>query len=330
MILEEEKIFNYLNGFSTEKEKQKIEGWLSLSDSNKREFDKIKKIHELSTINVESYNPDVDQAWSAVSEELFDNKTIKLNTEERNSNSFQFGVFYRIAAVLVLAVGIAYFAIDNDGASSFDMAYKTKSGELKELVLADGTEVSLNENTIFKYSEQFGDDKRVVFLEGEAFFNVAKDKQRPFTIESNTAFTRVLGTSFNLKANSKEAEIDVYSGKVKFGILSKDNNQVILTKGQSAAFKDGVTAGLRTINQNADSWKTGQLKFEGTPMAKVVVALERLYDVEIDCDKNIASCKITSTFENDSLKEILKVIETIAQIKNVKKDGVIHLSGSGC
>ncbi|MFT7035873.1 MAG: transmembrane sensor [Cyclobacteriaceae bacterium] len=330
MKLEEEKIFNYLNGFSTEVEKQQIEGWLSLSDSNKKEFDDIKQLHEFSAMDIESYSPDIDQAWSVVSEELFNNNSKRLKIEDENSNSFKFGVFYRIAAVLVLAIGIAYFAIDRDGALSFDLAYQTKSGELRELLLADGTEVSLNENTTLRSSEQFGSDKRVVFLEGEAFFNVAKDKQRPFIIKSATASTRVLGTSFNLKVNSKEAKIDVYSGKVEFGVLSKENNQIILTKGQSAAFKEGVTSGIRTINANADSWKTGQLKFEGTPMAKVVVALERLYDVEIDCDKNIASCTITSIFDNESLKEVLKVIETIAQIKNVKKDGVIHLSGAGC
>ena len=330
MKLEEEKIFNYLNGYSTEAEKQKIEGWLALSDLNRKEFDKIKQLHELSAMDVESYSPDIDQAWSVVSEELFGNKTKKLNEENENSNTFNLSVFYRVAAVLVLAIGLAYFFIDRDGAASFDLAYHTKSGETKELVLADGTEVSLNENTTFKYFEEFDSDKRVVFLEGEAFFNVAKDKQRPFTIKSNAATTRVLGTSFNLRANSREAKIDVYSGKVEFGILLKEKNQIILTKGQSAAFKDGVISGLRSLNPNADAWKTGLLKFEGTPMAKVVLALEKQYHVKIECNKKIASCTITSTFDNESLKEILKVIETIAQIKNEKKDGVIYLSGSGC
>ena len=328
MILEEEKIFNYLNGFSTDEEKLQIEEWLSLSDSNKKEFDKIKRIYEVSAIDVESYNPNIDQAWSAVSGELFDKKEIKL--EQENSNSFQFNTLYRIAAILVLAIGITYFLMDKNSAESYDLAYQTKPGEVKELVLADGTEVALNENTVLKYTEKFDDDKRVVYLEGEAFFNVAKDKDRPFTIESLTAFTRVLGTSFNLRANSNTSRIEVYSGKVEYGSLSDGNNQVVLTKGQSAAFKNGMTSGIKTINANATSWKTGQLKFEGASMTKVVAALKKLYKVEISFDKNIANCTITSTFENESLKEVLAVIETIAQIKNIRKNGVIYLTGSGC
>lgn len=330
MILEEEKIFNYLNGFSSEKEKLQVEEWVSLSDSNKKEFEKLKRIYELSALDVESYSPDVDIAWSAVSDELFSDQTIQLKTKEEKPRSFQLGVFYRIAAVLVLTIGIAYFLVNKGAEESFDMAYKTKPGELKELVLADGTKISLNENTTFKYSEQFGEGNRKVYLEGEAFFNVAKDKDRPFVIESPAAFTRVLGTSFNLRTNSKKSRVDVYSGKVEFGSLSGDSNQVVITKGQSAAFKNGSTSIIKTINANANSWKTGQLIFEGAPMTKVVAALKKVYKVEINLDKNISNCTITSTFENDSLKEILEVIETIAQIKNTKKNDVIYMSGPGC
>jgi hypothetical protein len=104
MKLEEEKIFNYLNGFSTEAEKQKIEGWVSLSDSNKKDFDKIKKLHELSAMDVESVSPDIDQAWSVVSEELFSNKIKSLNLEEEDSKSFQFGVFSHCSGI-----GIGYW-----------------------------------------------------------------------------------------------------------------------------------------------------------------------------------------------------------------------------
>ena len=197
-------------------------------------------------------------------------------------------------------------------------------------MLADGTEVSLNENTIFKYSNEFSGNKRVVYLEGEAFFNVAIDKNKPFEIVSPTASTQVLGTSFNLQTNYQRAKIDVYSGKVAFGNLNEGKSKVVLTKGQSAFYKNGRTSELNYINYNALAWKTGKLIFEVTPLSKVVQDLKKLYKVEIAYNKNLAECAITSTFENEKLEDILKVIETIAQVINSKKDGVIHLSGTGC
>lgn len=331
MLLKEEKIFNYLNGFSDQTEKTEVEVWKAESQANQAEFEKLKRIHELSLIDTGSLTVDVDRGWSKVSDELFASKQVQMPVGEiANNKSFEWKWVYRIAAILVLAVGISYIYSGMDKNDSFDLAYTTKSGEIKEIKLSDGTVVFVNENSSFHYFKQPNDDSRRVFLKGEAYFEVAKDQNRPFTIYSPSASTRVLGTSFNLKTAQKGASIDVFSGKVAFGDLSASEKNILLIKGQRAAFKEGKVKEMTGTNHNALAWKTGILMFQSEPISGVVKTLEKFYKVDIKYDDNISNCLITSKFENKSLSEVLKVIEIISQIKNTTKDGVVYLSGPGC
>ncbi|MEQ6120590.1 FecR domain-containing protein [Reichenbachiella sp. MALMAid0571] len=330
MLLKEEKIFNYLNGFSDQEEAKEIETMLSESEENRIEFEKIKRIHEFSLYDAKAYNPNIEEGWSKVSGHLFPTKEIQMPLGSEDTKSFNLQLFFRIAAMLVIAVGISYFFLAKDDFDSFQLSYATKEGEVKEFMLSDGTRVVMNENSEFKYSEQFEGDSRKVYLLGEAFFEVAKDANKPFIIYSPSASTKVLGTSFNLRTANNVASVDVYSGRVAFGNLAEKGNNVVLVKGQGAVFQNGKTIALAKVDPNALSWKTGNLRFDGTPISKVVPVLEKMYKVNIDYDDNISKCLITSTFENKSLKQVLNVFEIIAQIKSSEDKGVILLSGPGC
>lgn len=331
MLLKEEKIFNYLNGFSDQTEKTEVENWRAGSQSNQAEFEKLKRIHELSQIDTQSLTVDVDKGWTKVSGELFSSRQVQMPVEETDENKpFEWKWVYRIAAMLVLAVGISYIYSGLDRDATFDLAYTTKSGEIKEIELSDGTVVFVNENSSFQYYNKPADDSRKVYLKGEAYFQVAKDQSRPFTIYSPSASTKVLGTSFNLSTNQQSATIDVFSGKVAFGDLSASEKSILLVKGQRAAFKNGKAKELAGTNHNSLAWKTGILKFESEPISGVVKTLEKFYKIDIKYDDNISNCLITSKFENKSLNEVLKVIEIISQIKNTTKNGVVYLSGPGC
>ncbi|MFY0652677.1 MAG: FecR family protein [Cyclobacteriaceae bacterium] len=330
MLFKEEKIFDYLNGHSSVKDQREVEEWISKSNENRIEFDKIKKIHEMSALRTDEYNPDVEKGWSSVSAQLFEGKQISLIQEADNNQSFRFNVIYRIAAILVLGIGLGYFFLNGTDQYSYALSYQTKEGEVKVLELTDGSIVHLNENTEFKYFENNKGQERNTYLNGEAYFEIAKDKNRPFQIQSPSAQTKVLGTSFNLITSKKHAIVDVFSGRVEFGDLANANNSVILEKGERAVYKDKGTTKLTGFDSNIDSWKTGKLKFESTPLSKVVEHLEKQYKVKIEYKSNIANCLITSTFEDKSIDEVLSVIEIIAQIKFSKSEGKIQLSGKGC
>jgi len=330
MLLKEEQIFNYLNGFSDLEETQKIETMLSESEENRIEFEKIKRIHQLSLYENASYNPDVEAGWSKVSDHLFSAKEVNIASREESLGTFNMSLVFRIAAVLVMAVGISYFFFNKEETTSMQATYVTKDGEVKELTLADGTKVVMNENSEFKYSEHFEGNSRKVYLVGEAYFEVARNENKPFVIYSPSASTKVLGTSFNLSTTKNSASVNVFSGKVAFGNLTQSEQNVVLVKGQAAVFQNGKATKLTRLDSNALAWKTGNLKFEGTPISEVVPVLEEFYKVNIEFDKNISDCLITSTFEKQSLKQVLSVFEIIAQIKNSDDKGTIRLSGPGC
>lgn len=330
MLLKEEQIFNYLNGLSDQKETKKIEAVLSESEENRIEFEKIKRIHQLSLYENTSYNPNVEAGWAKVSDHLFAANEIKISKNDKAVNSFNFNLIFRIAAILVVAVGFSYFFLTKEKSDLLQTSYVTKDGEVKNLTLVDGTRVVMNENSEFKYSEQFEGNSRKVYLLGEAYFEVARDENKPFIIYSPSASTKVLGTTFNLNTSKNTASVDVFSGKVAFGNLNQSEKNIVLVKGQAAVFQNGKATKLAQLDSNALAWKTGDLKFEGTPISEVVPVLEEFYKVNIEFDKNISDCLITSIFEKQSLKQVLSVFEIIAQIKNSNDKGVIRLSGPGC
>ena len=330
MLLNEEKIFNYLNGFSGKEEKNEVESWINESDENKAEFNKLKKLYEVSGLDGSQYNPDVNKGWDVVSEQLFEAKEIQMPAiEDRQGMSLSWVM--RIAAVLVLGIGLSFYFLNQSGTDeiNYALSYSTESDEIKEIELADGTKVFLNENSTFRYFNKVGANRQV-YLDGEAFFDVAKDPNRPFTIASKSVTTRVLGTSFNLLTSASTASVNVFSGRVAFGKLNDKNNHVILSKGEAANYGEGVTSKSSGFDNNAFAWNTGDLIFESTPISKVVMTLEKLYEVDIEFDENISNCLITSTFEEQSLAEVLEVIEIIAQIENKKNNGIIRLTGPGC
>ena len=284
MLLKEEQLFNYLNGFSDKEETNEIETIISESEESRIEFEKIKRIHELSLNDTKAYNPNVEVGWSKVSDHLFSAKEVNIASREEPVGTFNMNLVFRIAAVLVMAVGISYFFINKEETASMQASYVTKSGEVKELTLADGTKVVMNESSEFKYSEKFEGDSRKVYLLGEAFFEVARDEKKPFVIYSPSASTKVLGTSFNLNTSKNTASVEVFSGKVAFGNLAEPEKNIVLLKGQAAVFQNGKATKLASSNSNVLAWKTGNLKFEGTPISKVVPALEEFYKVNIEYD----------------------------------------------
>ena len=329
--MNEEQIFNYLQGTATSEEKALVDNWLTDSEENNDRFNEYKRIYELSSIDTTSYQPDVDLAWSKVAKQAFASNEPVMSVSKNTGNKTNLSWVYRVAAVLVMAVGLAYFNLDNGVKEiEYALSYQTGANEKKELTLADGSVVFLNENTELKYFDTTDENLREVYLSGEAFFEVAKNPDKPFVIQSSTATTRVLGTSFNLVANESGAAVDVFTGKVAFGNLSEKSANVVLTKFQRATFQNGQATKLPGFDQNVTTWKSSKLVFDSTPLAAVVLALEKQYNKKIEFDNNIAACKITSTFDNQKLDQVLGVIKIIAQIENTEKDGIIYLSGPGC
>ena len=156
------------------------------------------------------------------------------------------------------------------------------------MVLADGTRVMLNAETRLRFPEAFGDGERRVFLEGEAYFEVAKERERPFWVDFREGTVRVLGTQFNVKAyGGEEAVATLVHGKVE---VARGQEAVVLQPGEQCRIAAGEAHAL--IVGKADlmstlAWKNGEFVFKDASLEQVIDELARWYNVEMMYDHSL-------------------------------------------
>ncbi|PWS26322.1 hypothetical protein DHW03_16185 [Pedobacter yonginense] len=184
------------------------------------------------------------------------------------------------ASVIVVIFAIFYFSPANQS-----LTYITKhngNGKISSFYLSDGTKVILNANSSIKLPEVFGTDKRDVSLTGEAFFEVAKDPSRPFTVEANGTKTTVLGTKFNVSAygNSSHIQVALQEGSVEFS-ANADRDKMRLRPMEMATFSKNSKTLVRTaFNLDAvSSWKTGQITFHHATFQDISERFKNSYGI---------------------------------------------------
>jgi transmembrane sensor len=247
-------------------------------------------------------------------------------------------LFWAAAAVIVLLVGSNLFllsvkrdavGIQNNIASALlppknIEAYKelyTNRGVKAKLLLPDSSVVYLNSDTKIIYPDRFDSLSRNVQIEGEAYFKVTRDTTRPMIVTTGKGFAvRVLGTEFNLKANRNDAnaQATLYSGKID--IIREKAGKVVITDVQP---NETITIGDDNIctkvilsePQKLMAWRDGKLIFDNTPVSEAVKMLERWHGVEVDvADASILNFKLTATFEQESIVQILELLKIISYI----------------
>lgn len=212
------------------------------------------------------------------------------------------------------------------------------NGELKKVVLEDGTAVWLNGGSKLSYPESFRGNKREVSLTGEAFLDVAHDPLHPFIVHTGNITTQVLGTSFNIRARGENqlVQIDVLSGKVGImgtGTVKGRQGVIFLTAGQELRYNKRSHEIIK--NEHAElagitGWKEGQLVFKNIALPEVITTLEHRFNIHILSGKNLAACYISADFTHVPLSNILKILSRLVKGSAVEtKDGYM-LTGKGC
>lgn len=185
------------------------------------------------------------------------------------------------------------------------------AGQKTKIHLPDGSTVFLNSESKISYSEEFATNRHIQ-LEGEAFFNVAKDEKHPFTVNSNGIITTALGTSFNISTFNKEGKVVVtlVTGVVKLNPENKENFLILNPGEESELSKDALSIDKRRVNVNRKIlWMEGVLNFDKTSMDEMVAVLERWYGVQIKVKGNQSKVLASGTFENnETLKHVLQVL----------------------
>ncbi len=228
--------------------------------------------------------------------------------------SFPFKELLAYAACFVLLLGIAGLTYQH-----FSVSYvteKTGKGERRKLVLADGSTIHLNANSSITYREDFKEN-RSLQLTGEAFFEVQRDKKHPFTIETGSVRTTVLGTSFNINSYTpEEPVVSVRSGKVKVEHI-ETQKVVYLVKNEQVVFKGSENpVTTQSINDDRLAWMQNTIALKNTSLLKTAAILENWYDVKIEFeDPAVEKLSITGKFHNEPLETVLKSIALINQLE---------------
>lgn len=241
----------------------------------------------------------------------------------------------RIAAMLVFVLG-TYWLWNNYSSSNNEeiITQQTASQEEKVIDLPDGSKIWLNQNSQISYAANF--QKRNIQLNGEAFFEVTRMENSPFTIDAGGTTTRVLGTSFNIRAYAEETntELSVKTGKVAFKAKKSEAEARILTAGQATLYnkKEAKVAEVETTGLNDLAWQTKKLKFPSIPFSEVEKALERYYKIDIRFENpSILNCRFDGgTFQNAGLEEILDLIQIAMDFSINKENETYIISGEGC
>ncbi|MCS3799267.1 FecR family protein [Niastella sp. OAS944] len=286
------------------------------------------------------------------------------NDDGKQQGSKGIPLFYRtryvagMAACLLMIAGIYWYfsnkalpASNNNAYKAFmqetehkSFEYNNNSDAEQHIVLSDGSEVVLEKNSRLTYAANFSSGKREVYLEGNAFFNITRNPERPFIVYTQTIVTKVLGTSFYVKANTKAetASVVVKTGKVSVfkreNFTSTDAGSTTL-KGMVVTPNQQVIYDILNAQMNKSlvekpalaNQTTYNFDFDDTPATEVFKTLQSAYGVPMLLDDEVlASCTISASLGNEPFYEKLRIICKIINATYEVIDGTVVISSKGC
>lgn len=319
-------IKTFLKGECTGHELEQLHTWLNQPENKEEAETLFRTTWEESSADKPVVDFDKDTLLKAVMDEVNTKKkprTVQTRISDREPYRGQrkrrFPTFAKVALGLIVALCVAYFVIEEpkgiDFQDSPQITRKAPRGYRNTITLADGSLATLNSESTIRYSKDFGVKDRVIFLEGEAFFDVVHNPDKPFIVLANNLKTTALGTSFNVNAYEEDVQaVSLATGKVKVEIANPASAKeqklgVILTPGEQAVWSGPETIlTKRLFNlQEILSWKDNVIYFKDTDLQSMIKVLEKWYDVEITIngDTNKLTQTGTGSFKNQSLENVL-------------------------
>lgn len=242
----------------------------------------------------------------------------------------------RIAASVVIIFS-AYWFLHKE--NTIENIYKqniiitTQIGERVTIELPDGSEVQLNADSKLSYSPDFNHKKRIVNLEGEAYFNVKKSYPNKFTVKTTTHTVEVMGTQFIVQNYKSEDlfEVSLISGKVKVNKNVEPSNSITIKPNQKYIYNNKnqeLTLKLTDLTSET-AWLKGELIIREKPLYKAIIEIERFYGIKIN-EASISEIHheaFTGSFKKGNVEDALKVIELLYPVKyKILTDSIVLIS----
>ncbi len=326
-------LIKYLSDRLDAPEAERVSRWIEASDENHASFQALKQAWEQQDLPSQAFSSEeIERSWQKVRSETI----VKTNDTTTDVSPVRhitlFPLLRKIAAVLIVGLAIGY-GVNTYFNTQKQPEHFVQTNEMgkREVLLADGTKIWLNKLSSLGYNNDFNTAERVVYLKGEAYFEVAKDPTRPFIIHSGDMAVQVLGTSFNVDSRTTEGKqlVTVTSGKVAVYDQNDAVNRVELIKGEVAEFEKKGKKITKTDNQNLNflAWKTGQLIFKNNSLQSTLFTLEDYFNINFELPAEISDgYRFNASFDNQPLEEILLVMEVSLGLQFESREDHIAVS----
>jgi len=325
----DELLAKYVAKEATTEEMAVVEIWLMKDAANVKHLDHLNIIFNQATSIKNSQQFDTDAAWEKVKSKLGKQET---RTIEFKSQSSNFPSWLRIAASIVVVLGIGYYLYQSRLKPADVYAQHATSTIVKD-TLPDGSTAVLNKKSSLAYEYNRLQKKRKLKLTGEAYFNVKHQETKPFIIETQEVIIEDIGTTFNVMAypESNTVEVFVESGEVRF--YTTNNKGLNLKEGETGIYNKTTKTFARLIetDTNVLAYQNHMFHFNNTDLGTILDEINEVYNAKLVVVKEqLRGCRITVDFKGESLDSIVEIIAETLNLTVTKLDDQIMLDGNVC
>lgn len=303
--MDKEILYRYFNGTATPNEEELVRQYIETSEENWKAYLNERKLFDALLLN-------------APSEEISHKKSNHL------SGKIILREAMKMAAVLLLAFGLAFWILNGVGnqGENIPVTITTQYGQMANVTLPDGSKVWLNSNTKLTYTEAFNQKNREIHMDGEAYFEVEHNAEKPFIIYApNHKQVKVLGTKFNVEAysNTQEFEASLMEGSVQ---VSAEGSSLLIAPRQKAVWKDGHLKVEEITDFDVYRWREGLICFKNIPLMDILKDFEKYYNVKVDIkDMQMSNPVLTVKFRlSDGIDYALRVLQRYAAFSFERND----------
>lgn len=312
--MEKEILYKFFDGKASREEKEAIRIWLETSEENEQELFRKREFFDAMILSGDT------------------GKT----TKEKKSRPFYLTAMLemvKLAAVLAIAITCGTYAYKSE-IKKIRQAMNTitvPAGQRVNLTLPDETNVWLNACSEMKYPAAFTGDKREITLNGEAYFEVTHNADKPFIVQTNKCNIEVLGTKFNVEAynDSKDFCTSLLEGSVKIVEREKPSDNLILTPNQQATLVNGHLSSEPIADFDLFRWKEGLICFRNMHFKELMTRFEKCYGIHIIIENtNLADYVCSGKFRiSDGIDKALSILQKDAQYTFIrsKDDSAIYI-----
>ncbi len=282
------------------------------TDNNYNQFEQT--INILNKMGPQ-YTFDTDKAWQKMEQKLINDNLLPQNMSTKKT--IKLNSFYKYAAAVALLITVSAIWFFNNKTNTLQYITVYANNDITQpVILPDSSKIYLYNNASIKFNKGLKGSVRQIELNGEAFFNVTPNKQKPFIVKTQNATVKVLGTSFLVKPGNNQTTVVVKTGLVEFAPHSHQQNKVLIEPGFYATQTNGIVTKQANTDINYMCWVDRTLNFKNTPLVQVINKVNKTYNSNIVlADSSLNNLMLTATFTNITVQNIIESLELTFKLK---------------